>query len=1756
MQIVEKLIDLSKLKLIPPQQSGSASRPIASDMMPHSVSTNSHFVDVPNISHSVIYWKACETCYFLGCASPAVLGKYLWYHLPDIRQMMLMSICGQFNAQVSRTANDSICTSGSFGCGLVVANNGTDNSNQWNREMAAIMKAADKSDLDGSEVNRVSKCVRLNEDNTAWAIMSAQEVSVVSSSAETIATHGDEYLEFIQKSVWKYLFGDTPDIVDFVDKSKKKKVNKRQHEGMLARKFARRQRKKHSFKRDFEEILEERKVHSEKIDKEKDARAKRAMLRSLRTQGLVATVVSDSGLSVEAASATTDVSSAGATAATEATSSVTTKVHEDNQMVLGGEVSESSSESSESDSETDSDSDLDESRERTQSMDVDTSFESIAAEVDMMTEEQLTDETPASPVVEPVKVVEAASMLPELDYRSPQPYTTQFGRISIPNLIIITHCTNHARLPPEHTLLSLRGQDTKYKFGARLRGCNNPDFIRSSLSDEDPAEASSVATVTRNAVESSFSWLSQAVLVDIESMLHRIPTLATVYICHILCSKLLDLAADVNSWYTESAASSDLLALYSSEMMSLLSSAVEHTKHSEVSEIMTLFVPLSQFVLTELGMTKQAAFPSRHGLEIIRIILEALASNTGAHRRAGRLFLALLDEIGRCDGDQEAVSSHLMKKLTSILAQGPDKCDFKSVLLNYFALGGINEQKYRILSKNLLLAIREENEPGVIYEYFAMQLGMEQYVTTQQREDYELSRLMFMITSSISKPAAIGQSMLRHYLRRPEIIHVVSSFIGEGRSLRKVSCPLIYKPASAYHNRRSASSDDAITAEGYVEFPASKGPSTAIFADCVVCVQLVRLLMVADIATAAASTTETAMAVEDNGFDTLSSWCDELIRVLPSTRFLPSSPDGPPAGSWQVDCLDQFFQQVKYCKAQDRLKKSIELWPVSWLLHFLKIVRDVGCSSTVFLTVLDQVDVLLNGNQISMSSLDGMACAGSMFPTHHDITNHPVMIRLAAAAEETSNKSKGSVSISTGNKRRIVVDEDGKDDDESEDIVNITRYLLDGNVSGSIRLAHDWLHDVVSGLSGENRNRVLISSCKQLLQRLVAAAVVGVASSDVVASLLASISHEFCHHDSMDQFILQLLFMMNAGITRSFSIADLMMLWSMWNRLLSQSFEHRNIDDGLSVLAESLRICESRNYDVVQVTTSGSAVDSASISDAAVIRSECVLAMLQSLSIVQLLLWPVRKISSLVALSSSALTDGRVQRDKVAAVFGSFAKMWSRFVHWLNNDEDRDSAATKRLNDILNNFGVFVYLVNAMENLMHLVKRNGDLAILWANTCCADPMVAASIFGNFGSVSVPIGGRTVAAGLIPSVLYAAYCSFPEVFSLKHGFMSCITLCILQDVDAAIVNSLTHGQESALPSALVHKALLCAQQLTSRLQGYNASSRKRSHESKTERERERVKYSERDVVVCDRELCLQSDRHTAVNYIDTEHSCVVAANGDDTVSNPDPERDCPQSPSSVVDLTESDPFVPCRLDSPMFACLKMLVLSSATGLSKSFEMSWLQALSGRLETASDGRVGSVSAALAATIAPHHEAVVKASKFLQFVALKHPTLFVRLVPALLRELKVNVRLAEASVNTQPITGQHNRIIFAAHKPASTATAGSGMTGGLARGISNTPGAVSDSVWSGVPSDVSTVKVSVVSHIVIAVLNEPLWLTVVLCLSYLPRNFWVYSATNCGLHDLLNMLWIVFYRRKVCYAAYMLLTFKCNGVFLYREWLRRFT
>ena len=91
--------------------------PPAKDIKPNSKGHKNSYRKLPPLLPSIadksLYWKVNVLCYLLGCGSPGTIGKFLWRHVPNIKNLMLMSLSSRFSHTLSNMSqgtdlNDSL----------------------------------------------------------------------------------------------------------------------------------------------------------------------------------------------------------------------------------------------------------------------------------------------------------------------------------------------------------------------------------------------------------------------------------------------------------------------------------------------------------------------------------------------------------------------------------------------------------------------------------------------------------------------------------------------------------------------------------------------------------------------------------------------------------------------------------------------------------------------------------------------------------------------------------------------------------------------------------------------------------------------------------------------------------------------------------------------------------------------------------------------------------------------------------------------------------------------------------------------------------------------------------------------------------------------------------------------------------------------------------------------------------------------------------------------------------------------------------------------------------------------------------------------------------------------------------------------------------------------------------------------------------------------------------------------------------------
>ena len=166
----------------------------------------------------------------------------------------------------------------------------------------------------------------------------------------------------------------------------------------------------------------------------------------------------------------------------------------------------------------------------------------------------------------------ARFVIPKLSSKSAPPFSTVRGLVDAGDIMIL-RCEGVSRVPSEEVIKTVRALSVRFGFGAKLRGCTEPDFITRAISGEEdlgietssaaagggvrgeddstprkpvaadvidltaepdrsssvttsssgaaPSSSAAVLRVSRPAVEASFSWLVPAISEDADAILKR-----------------------------------------------------------------------------------------------------------------------------------------------------------------------------------------------------------------------------------------------------------------------------------------------------------------------------------------------------------------------------------------------------------------------------------------------------------------------------------------------------------------------------------------------------------------------------------------------------------------------------------------------------------------------------------------------------------------------------------------------------------------------------------------------------------------------------------------------------------------------------------------------------------------------------------------------------------------------------------------------------------------------------------------------------------------------------------------------------------------------------------------------------------------------------------------------------------------------------------------------------------------------------------
>jgi hypothetical protein len=494
---------------------------------------------LPSLAVKALYWRVCALCFTLGCARPESLGLFLWTAYPPVKSLMLMAISSRFSSSADSLAEEYVGT----------------------KETEAALRLKNAST---SSVEKPLDVLKHLDSNGVQLYVTAEHLEARYGRVQDV----EAALGRLEEALGAYLFGEVPSPVPVgavkVDAEVDGSVGLN---GKRTRSVA---------IDDLVAIQEERDRQGQKREVERGARAERAAAR-LQRDALSATLDSSRGSDSESRSSGMEAllmlagasSLLGEGAVTVSTASSSSS---SGPGISGVDVSASVS--------VEPDSLLTPSTKRQRAGDLsevagEASSSSSAAMTVMVTSavdapsEPLLRSEGTAVVAEEVSL--AHFVIPVLSSKSAPPYSTVRGSVDVGDVMIM-RCEGVSRVPPEDIIKTVRALSVRFGFGAKLRGCTEPDFITRAISGEGEevlglegssaalggggrgkddstpfkqvaahvidltaeadlrnrstsvttsSSAAALLRVSRPAVEASFSWLVPAISEDADAILKR-----------------------------------------------------------------------------------------------------------------------------------------------------------------------------------------------------------------------------------------------------------------------------------------------------------------------------------------------------------------------------------------------------------------------------------------------------------------------------------------------------------------------------------------------------------------------------------------------------------------------------------------------------------------------------------------------------------------------------------------------------------------------------------------------------------------------------------------------------------------------------------------------------------------------------------------------------------------------------------------------------------------------------------------------------------------------------------------------------------------------------------------------------------------------------------------------------------------------------------------------------------------------------------
>lgn len=287
---------------------------------------------------------------------------------------------------------------------------------------------------------------------------------------------------------------------------------------------------------------------------------------------------------------------------------------------------------------------------------------------------------------QPTSSIRSLSTATFFQHSSSSKYLTQFGELDRNDLMIsgpvlhredsLSVLYEFEKILPESHLLNIQRLEQRYQFGAALRICTEPDFVRRALSNQAVGDSLSELDHEngRSIIFSSLDWLCPTILTSTENTLRRLPLFSLLHLTHILISYCLKKIEPFSTWN---------LPPNPSEHFGFFDTMNGFGGGDEEFDYLHFFIqfchqeslkPRIDIVLAALtliyeSLTSIEVEQSRNSL--INFFFAELQSSLVLRRQSVRIAFACLQTLGGEFG---------MTKFIEILAGGPNRCRFDKII--------------------------------------------------------------------------------------------------------------------------------------------------------------------------------------------------------------------------------------------------------------------------------------------------------------------------------------------------------------------------------------------------------------------------------------------------------------------------------------------------------------------------------------------------------------------------------------------------------------------------------------------------------------------------------------------------------------------------------------------------------------------------------------------------------------------------------------------------------------------------------------------------------------------------------------------------------------------------------------------------------------------------------------------------------------------------------------------------------------------